>query len=134
MDQRRDRVEALPLQGVLDAAVDVAGPDRNSADEEVQSLVSPAAGQNVVSLAGEGVSDQEVSMVLHQRLSNLCRIKSQMYLFCFKKQQQCHRGQCIPMQGWIQMRLIVLMSVCVCVYVGGGLRVFAHVRKCVCTS
>lgn len=70
-DEGRHVIKALLLKEVLDVGVAIAGLDRHLVDLEVQRLVAPAARQHVVTQAGEGVTDEEVAIPLHEALGHL---------------------------------------------------------------
>lgn len=69
--QAGDGVEALRLELVLHAAVGLAEPEDRPLDLEVLSEVLPLTGQDEVPGAGQGVSDQEVAISLHQVFGHL---------------------------------------------------------------
>lgn len=70
-NQPGDGVEALHLELVLHAAVGLAEPQNGPVDLKVLSEVLPLAGQDEVSRAGQGVTNQEVPIPLHKVFRHL---------------------------------------------------------------
>lgn len=69
--QCRDAVKSLLLKQVLNTRVGLVHGYQAFVDFEVLRGVLPLAGQNVVSRAGQRVSDQKVSISLNQVFSHL---------------------------------------------------------------
>ena len=91
--QAGDGVEALHLKLVLHAAVHLAEPKDRPVDLEVLSKVLPLTGQNKVSGAGQRVSNQEVTISLHEVF---CHLGDKMVREERERQADTPFKSCIP--------------------------------------
>lgn len=70
-NQPRDGVKALHLELVLHTAVGFAEPQNSPVDLKVLSEVLPLTGQDKISRARQGVTNQEVPVPLHKVFRHL---------------------------------------------------------------
>lgn len=74
--KRRDAVKTFSFQSVLDSGVGFVQHHHLLVDFKVLSSISPLGSQNITSWTGQRITDQEISIPLHQVFCNLSGYRS----------------------------------------------------------